>query len=107
MTNGIVQENVRGITTPTGFRPMLRGRRTKWGLPQPRCGWKICITTAQGSHRFLLDLRTDLEPEAPHLPPSGHPLLHSEWRRGMGRGGAPVHGKLVPRNLGPEAAIPL
>src|SRR6185436_19203157 len=31
----------------------------------------------------------------PPLPPFGHPLLHSEWRRGMGRGGAPVHGKLA------------
>ena len=31
--------------------------------------------------------------DAPPLPAFGHPLLHSEWRRGMGRGGAPVHGE--------------
>ena len=30
---------------------------------------------------------------APPLPACGHPLLHSEWRRGPGRGGAPVHGE--------------
>jgi glycosyltransferase involved in cell wall biosynthesis len=30
---------------------------------------------------------------APPLPAFGHPLLHSEWRRGTGRGGAPVHGE--------------
>jgi hypothetical protein len=28
--------------------------------------------------------------EQPPLPAFGHPLLHSEWRRGLGRGGAPV-----------------
>jgi len=28
--------------------------------------------------------------EQPPLPACGHPLLHSEWRRGLGRGGAPV-----------------
>ena len=27
-------------------------------------------------------------PNRVNLTPSGHPLLHSEWRRGMGRGGA-------------------
>src|SRR6185503_1934007 len=45
-----------------------------------------------------------------HAPPLPIPLLHSEWRRGCpkgGRGGASVHGKLVPRNPGLEAAIPL
>jgi len=30
---------------------------------------------------------------APPLPACGHPLLHSEWRRGKGRGGAPVQGE--------------
>ena len=30
---------------------------------------------------------------APPLPAFGHPLLHSEWRRGTGRGGAQVHGE--------------
>jgi hypothetical protein len=34
-----------------------------------------------------------LNQKAPPLPAFGHPLLHSEWRRGMGRGGARVHGK--------------
>jgi hypothetical protein len=33
--------------------------------------------------------------EGPPLPAFGHPLLHSEWRRGPGRGGAPVHGEGV------------
>jgi hypothetical protein len=42
------------------------------------------------------DQRSRFEPrnhEEPPLPAFGHPLLHSEWRRGMGRGGAPVHGQ--------------
>src|SRR6185436_8380139 len=56
-------------------------------------GWGEEALQFMESHLFLLDLCTDLEPEAPPLPPFGHPLLHSEWRRGMGRGGAPVHGK--------------
>jgi type II secretory pathway pseudopilin PulG len=30
---------------------------------------------------------------APPLPAFGHPLLHSEWRRGAGRGGVQVHGE--------------
>jgi L-iditol 2-dehydrogenase len=29
----------------------------------------------------------------PPLPAGGHPLLHSQWRRGTGRGGAPLQGE--------------
>ena len=36
---------------------------------------------------------------APPLPASGHPLLHSEWRRGTGRGGAQVTSKVLRKSL--------
>ena len=56
-------------------------------IPSPR-------SEARGENSPNPDSRFEPpNPEAHHLPACGHPLLHSEWRRGMGRGGAQVHGE--------------
>ncbi len=65
------------------------GLRHKRELPSP--GGAPVSDPARGEN-LTKSVSSPCPPElkVPPLPALGHPLLHSEWRRGTGRGGAPV-----------------
>ena len=82
---------------PNSREPARRRTAANQGVKEGRSGGEF------PEPKFAL--RTP-EPEAPPLPAFGHPLLHSEWRRGTGRGGAPVHGKGEPGQGFHKSALP-
>jgi hypothetical protein len=78
--------DVHPLGCPATGDTLKRGHQTRSaGVPPARRpGWPRSSPGAQiaALHGFLSR-------------PCGHPLLHSEWRRGTGRGGAQVHGEVA------------
>src|SRR5882672_1046380 len=97
---GVMLKAIWGAVASIAARRKAEWIRMKW-LCQKGGGTQV--RSGGRNDNWLLRTWT------PPLPPFGHPLLHAEWRRGPGRGGAfeRLNAVLPPNRNGPMRLLDL